>query len=990
MAVGNQGISVYGPPPGAPGIRVIQQGGTNSLTSPLLGRVAFVAVLKRGIVGVPFPVTSRSVYDQLCGDPSNIIWPLYVDGSHLGPDAIDGFFNMAGGAGQLWLIRPALDGSETKAKVTLKNRAGTEVLKLEAANEGAWGGAYAKVEPTPVLNATAVTFTVDQPGILANQYMGAIARFSGKTTSYTVVANTASDPITNLAVFTIGSQYSLLADGIAGPTSISGTSSYSRHTFVAGTISCPMQVDVPGTVVFNNTDTTLIGSGTVFTNLSIGQNIYHLGEAHVVTSITSDTTLTIDSPFSIAGNAVTIQQDNLVVTGSNTTFTSSLKDGDMLYYVSNNLVYGRKVATIASDTALSLTSSFPINIPSGSQVLSDNLWVTGDNNTKYAQELSVGTSVVDPSQQNETVTVTAIDTSSSVKRFSVNKPFVQDFVNASLVQQSLEATVLLQPPTSTGLSVSVGLGQKYPTTHFSLDVYFNKSKVLTVPDASLDPNDPYFVETAVNNENIAYRDGLKVYQVWVTASSLCDSAYTTAQSNDVRPFNGAGTVLAVNARQMFSVDDFDYSLAIGSTLYPNPYTNPRSFLRIKGAKAPELLQGTVSVSGVQVNGSATNFTQAFQPGDFFYDPLSKSVQKVRLVQSDTAMVLQAAFPNNLPAGTTGAKKAGYIQVDQGIDLTKISRVGDNFMTSYREYFTGGYDGDTSMMKPYYFTQYLSPDDSLLENSVWGLNVGLMRIACPGISDVTVQRQGVAYANAKAWEYRVEVPTSITNAIDAVNFVSDQLGVYGCSVAFPSYGLISNFAGAGQRMVPLTGDIMGLESAYSWSNGGYHVAVAGVKAQLVRVLNLATKLNPTDEASLNTAGIQSIKFLQGAAVIWGARGPSLDDTYSFLNVSRTQKNYIRLFLESTALNQLLFSPNQPGIIDQISLLMESFARKEYANHVYNEFLGFSSAVTIKVTNASSTGGDVMYSYVPAGVLEKVYVQIGPNVVVASSQSKNTGV
>ena len=101
MATQISAIREYGPPPGAPGIKVREVPGIAPLADANYGAAFFMGVLKRGPEGVAVPVSSRREYNQLFGDPNDDRWHLFPDGSHQTPDAIDGYFRTAAGRGTL-------------------------------------------------------------------------------------------------------------------------------------------------------------------------------------------------------------------------------------------------------------------------------------------------------------------------------------------------------------------------------------------------------------------------------------------------------------------------------------------------------------------------------------------------------------------------------------------------------------------------------------------------------------------------------------------------------------------------------------------------------------------------------------------------------------------------------------------------------------------------------------------------------------------------
>jgi len=997
-----EAIKIFGPPIGAAGVRIIERIGTNRINGPNFGGVAFAAPLKRGPSGVPVPVATREQYDRIFGDPRDTRWHLFADGSFLTPDVIDGFFTMSVGAGTIWMIRLDLEGEGKRAEATLRNRYGTEILKFTAANEGRWAGYGHEIEMTPLIVTTSKTFTIHAPDIKANELVGSIAYFSsGSGKGYEIVANTKAFDGGEV-ILTISSQYDLIADGVHGPVTIAGTARYSRLRRIPGTIAVPLYSNLTGTAT--TADRTITGTGTRFdTELQVGDSVYYQGESRAVESISSATTLTISEPFTADGAGVTLQRDNLIATGTGTDFTT-LQPSDLLYVVVDGRTYSRTVESINSATSVTLESSYPVDVGAGTQAQVNNFWVTIVGNTDLAASLNVGDAVIDPNRRGEAVQVVEID--AAMGRIRIDEQFSRDFTDAQLVKQNQSVQISLASPKGKGLSVEVAPGIKYPATHFSLMFYFNGSRLkeMDIADASLDPTDSLYVVPLVNDRNIAHRAGNKVYYTWIEVENLFSGSYTTAPTNDVRPWNGSGDILAVTPRRIYSVGDFDYESAINAPLYPNPYRFARQTIRVKAAQPPVVLEGTLSTTGVEVFGSGTNFRSHFKKGDYLYDPTSNSVRMVRVVTDDARMTLDTRFAADIPAGTVG-RKAGYLQADLGVDLTKTCKTGDRFIVAFQKFLSGGYDGDLGNITPFHYTKFFNTDQDILGRAVYGSNLGLVRIATPDRTDIATQLQGANYASQTAFEYVPMIPPTVSSAEEAEAFVNLDLGRDNfISPVFPSYGLITNpLTNNSKRLIPLIGDMMGVESYFANLHRGYHYPAAGIDARLTRIEQLPVDLSPKDQATLNNAGIRPIIRMFGRTIPFGAEVPATDSIYTFLHVRRIQSNYVRLLMESMPLIRSLFKPNQPDLADRIQMILDNYFRGEYKNGVLNNFRTYEQAIQITVQSplarnsienentqdmmvALANGDlDVYITYLPTGILKNLYINLGPDLVTASFTS-----
>lgn len=983
----------YGAPPGAPGVSVEERPASNILADPRYGSVWFGGITKRGPMGIPIPVTSRKQYLEVFGDPKSPTWALYPDASQQTPDAVEGFWQNGSGAGLLWLTRIDVDGKAKRAKKVLKNWLGADALEIEAANEGRWGGQESEIAATPVLVASARSFTIIAPGTLANEYVGAEVEFeSAPGKKFTVIANTQAIGRAGETVFTCGAQWNLLQEGISGPSVLGGTAAYDRYPNIAGTVTFPLLQPIAGTVTVN--DNILTGTGTAFLeDLDVGDNIYLGTEGRVIVSITSDTTLAVNDSYT-GGNIAnqTMMRDNKTVTGVGTAFTTDLNVGDTIYATIGGTRQGRTIQAIASATALTLSSGFTAALSAGTQIEREGLTVTGTDTTFTAQ-VQVGDYIVDPLRAGEAIKVTAVPTATSL---TVEKPFSGDFTDVSLAKQSKRAAVKLSQPIGEGLTVETALGESKPETHFSLRVFFNNSQVLYVPDASLDPNDPLFVDTVVSDTlgNVAYRSSGENILSWVRAKSLWTSTYTTAEDSDVRPIAGS-KVLAVTPTRLYTVIDLDYTKTIGSSLYLSPYNLYRNSIRVREAYSPVDLEGSISSTGTTVNGTSTTFLTSLAVGDYLYSPHSKEARKIVRIVSDTQALLEKAFTSNAPAQTK-AKKAGYFYVGVGNDLTVGTQTGNSFFVSHPISLKGGYDGNTANTIPYYWTKYVDPDTNHVENAVYGRNLGLVRMAFPGISSITVNKAGATYAEARSYEFRYELPVYLTTAASIESYIKQELGRNDfASVAAPSYIYVSSPFGAGKRMVTAVGDIMGGESLFAVNNSGYHVMFAGRAARLPRAIGLPFEIGRSDEVIANTSGVQMLKYSEGNIIVWGARAPSLSSAYIFLHIRRCQSNYNRIFIEVDNLQELVFRPNQPDLAAQFRMILRSFARREYSKGVFSQYLTFDEAIRINTgqdADSNSTvgqNGDQLveiingvltanFVWTPTGIVERLVINTGPSI------------
>ena len=995
-------LTRFGPPPGTAGVSVIESTGSNALPDPRFGSAVFVGCLKRGPEDVLVPVNSRQAYDQMFGDPSDPRWHLYDRGDKLTPDAIDGFFGNGGSNAVLWLLRLGLDGTTKKAKTVIKNRMGSPVLEVVAANGGRWAGQYQKIAQRPVIYATQRTFTLVAPDVRPNEFAGAKVVFTNVSAKeYEVIANTGAYE-NGEVIFTVGAQYDLFDDGVSGPIALTGTAEYTVRKDLTGTVSFARFRNLTGTAQVNGM--VITGSGTQFsTELVVGGTVYYSGEARVIQSVSGNTTATIDEPFTAEfATGVTLQTDNLSLVGTGTAFATELAVGDRVYAEIDGVLQSRQVAAITSATALTLSSGFTAALTAGTLVQTDNFEITGTSTT-FTSQVTAGQYIIDPNRVSQALKVVTVNSATSL---TVEGQFSGNFAGVQLTKQTQRAEVTLDADPTEGLAVEIVQGQQYPLTHFGLIAYFNGSEILRIADLSLDPADPLYAEDVVRKANLGYSAGGDSYPIWLTVKNLWTSVYTTNPGTDVRPANGSGQVLALTKDKIYSIAEFDYDRTIGRLIYPNPYPQsagqPRNYFKVVRAQAPLTLQGTVSSIGVNVTGVATAFLDELKPGDYLYDPATNTARKVRIVVSQTALELDSAFPEDMDA-LTETKRLGWLGVDRGYDLTLQTAVGKYFVVQYPQSLEGGYDGDTANIIPWHYTQHADLDRNTIEAATWGRNMGLLRIATPGISDTAIQKAFVAYAEGRAYEYRGEVPSYYRTSASVEVFLRNELGLSNnLTLIFPSYAWISNPKGAGDRLISISGDVMGGETRAAAAAEGYHVPFAGTSAKLPRIVRTPAFVTPADEAILGPAGIQQLRIENGNFVVWDVTSPAIDDIFRMTHIRRIQSNMIRVFREAAALRNLLFALNQPETEDELRMILANYMRREYKKGVINRQFGYKQVVSIQIGErtssaindegsidslVASTGGvlSAEVRYVPAGVIREIKIGLGPQLLSATLTS-----
>jgi len=287
-----------------------------------------------------------------------------------------------------------------------------------------------------------------------------------------------------------------------------------------------------------------------------------------------------------------------------------------------------------------------------------------------------------------------------------------------------------------------------------------------------------------------------------------------------------------------------------------------------------------------------------------------------------------------------------IDIGAGEDLTQGGdfETGDTFMVVAPEELGLGYDGIADIADSDY-TALLNISTSPV-NELSNANIGLLKMACPGVTATAVQKAGVALADALNYQFRVEVPSNIVTSSAAEKYVNDTIGRNDFLVgAFPSYADVSNPDGEGLKEISLTGAIQGREAGIARDWDGYHKAAAGIEVILSRVLKLPITLFPGDEELLNPQGLQIIKFKGGNCIVWGDRTLSLDPGWKWKH-QREQMSYYEHVLQEN-FDWIIFAIHDPETRTQAITTLRAYFLIEYSKRALDRNYTFDEACEIKV-------------------------------------------
>ena len=413
-----------------------------------------------------------------------------------------------------------------------------------------------------------------------------------------------------------------------------------------------------------------------------------------------------------------------------------------------------------------------------------------------------------------------------------------------------------------------------------------------------------------------------------------DAATTVLSASDITfPFTAAVTM------QLISDEIGEESISIGSATYA---TIAELITALNGAatKAFFIASGDkVAISGALYTTVAANTNTG---------------------EDSFIHIVSASTEQNITAGTT-----------------VTGSTGDEFRVQAPRELMGGHDGADPADSDY--LAVFNTATSLI-NRLVGRNVGLVKVACPGVTTATIQQAGLAYAEFRNYQYRVEIPSATTTEASAVNYINSTIGRndYGV-VSWPSYGYVVNPKGSGLVLQSLTGAIHGREAAVANNFGGYHKAAAGVSVTLPHMVKSPLGEIVIEEEVTNPQGVNVVKKLKGNFVVWGDRTISLDPGWKWKHQREYLSHIEHILLE--AFDWLVFAINDRATQSTLITVFQSFFLPEWQKRALRGAT-FEEAVGIKIddennTNLTRANGDLNaeISLRLADTVERFIITIG---------------
>ena len=279
--------------------------------------------------------------------------------------------------------------------------------------------------------------------------------------------------------------------------------------------------------------------------------------------------------------------------------------------------------------------------------------------------------------------------------------------------------------------------------------------------------------------------------------------------------------------------------------------------------------------------------------------------------------------------------------------------GDTFRVESERGLRDGYDGDTPSDANISDAAFITTTSPI--NNLRGRNVGLVKLATPGVTSTSVQQAGLNYAAFRNYQYRVEIPASIVTEESAVNYINNTIGRndYGVTI-FPSFANVRNKQGNGTVLQSMTGGIHGREARVASDFLGYHKAAAGIDINLPNVVSLPTGEKTLNEEILNKQGISVVKKRQGSFIIWGDRTIALDPNWKFKHAREYISHIENVLLEN--FDFIIFALNDAQTRRRLFPIFRTFFLPEFQKRAV---VGpkFEDAVGIKIDEENNTPADI---------------------------------
>lgn len=523
------------------------------------------------------------------------------------------------------------------------------------------------------------------------------------------------------------------------------------------------------------------------------------------------------------------------------------------------------------------------------------------------------------------------------------------------------------------ISVSIGDGEDDPTGEFSLTVYVDGVLAKKFANLSTNPNSGHYWVEVINND--LGNDEIVVADTW-------DGAHTA----NTRPALVYREITALTGN-VLTLDIVDFQVetgagnptfALGTTTDVHEEMKILIIMSSATAGAAYMMPIDSDDADDQVSIGAVTLGTPFASDNKTVPPFTITAGGTPLAATNRLAIRYRPLPpGELVGGLVYPRKNDdrrkslrivandhkTISVRSGIDLTTAEygpvTTGDFAMFEGALELAGGKDGNAGVTDAHYIAQAWDVDTSPF-NMIEGRNLGLVKMATPGVTATAVQKAGVNYAWTHNHQYRIEIPATILDEESAETYVNDTIGRNdNAVVAFPSYGYIVDDTKDGLlKLVSCTGMIHGREARIASNYEGYHKAAAGIDATLPQLMKIPTLDKRLNEESLNPAGIQVIKKKKGNFVIWGDRTLSVDTTWRWKHQRELCSYYELVMMEN--FDFIVFAINDKDNDGVALVVLRAFFKPEWVKRALRGDT-FEDAALIKVdaennTDATRGAGD----------------------------------
>lgn len=518
--------------------------------------------------------------------------------------------------------------------------------------------------------------------------------------------------------------------------------------------------------------------------------------------------------------------------------------------------------------------------------------------------------------------------------------------------------LILEQRADRGLEIELRDGENDPENEFSILVKLDATVVKVWENLSTATSSARYWVNIVNNDSSNYY--VRAVDTW-----------TGARPANTRPANYYSTYASLTATLLtadiheFVIDGAgDPTMALGALT--DDMVEQTLTITMTSATAGDVVSDKFGAVG------SVTFGVAFAPDTKFVPVFTITAGGTPMVAADTiTIVFKPLGPTNTLVGgflfpdKTENPEARYniiantqstITVSIGSDMaTDVSGGGDEFMVQKFARASDGVDGHAGVDEQDYIAAFDTELSKFIQ--INGKNLGLVRFAVPGVTDVDVQRAAAAFVESGkvgSQEMRFEVPANVTTE-SAIYEFGASLGksAYGRFViSAQSYGYVPDPEAPGaEKLISLTGAMQGREASIARSVGGYHKAAAGTTATLPRVVRLATGKQPLNAEYLYPRGINTIEVRDGQFVIWGNATFTSNTAWKSLHARRTMSYYINVLREN--FDFAVFEINDQTLWGRLRSSLIGFFFGEYGKRALDNSFTFEAACVIKIDGENNT-------------------------------------